>query len=95
MCIGDGCAHFPKKHEPRIDCQPFLITEDGDAIACHVFHRDKRQAISGAAIEQTGDVRMIERCEHITFHHKPPHDAFRIHAALNDLERNLLLEAFT
>src|SRR5438128_1077485 len=71
-----------------------MITEVGDAIARDIFHYDKRQTISSTAIEQPGNVRMVERRQDITLHHKPAHDALSIHAPSNNLERNFLLKAF-
>ena len=71
-----------------------MIAVGGDDLAFHIFHRDKRQAIrGGAAIEQPGNVWMIERGKNIALHHKTPDDGCCVHAALDNLESYLLMKS--
>ena len=94
MSVSDRRADFSKQQESFFDCQSLVIAVGGDDLAFHIFHRDKRQAIRGcAAIEQPGNVWMIERGKNIALHHKTPDDGFCVHAALDNLESYLLMKS--
>lgn len=61
--------------------------------ALDVFHDEIGQATFGrAAVEQTRDMRMIEARQNLPFLAKTLQDGIGIHPALDELERDLLLE---
>ena len=73
--------------------QALLIGILSDGLAFDVFHHEVRPPVAGgAAVEQAGDVRVIQRREDLPFIAKAAQDEFRIHAALDELDGDLLLE---
>ena len=46
----------------------------------------------GAAIQQSRDVRMFEVGENLSFRAKPRHDRIGVHAAVDQLDRDVFLE---
>jgi hypothetical protein len=85
MRVGNGRADFAKEHEAFIDGQPVMITKLVDGFALNIFHGDKRQAVGRAPINQTGDVRMIERGQDIALHRETADDGVSVHAPLDNL----------
>ena len=61
--------------------------------AFHVLHDQVGQAVGGrAAVEQTGDVRMVEAGENLALGAEAPHDRLGVHPAFEDLEGDALME---
>ena len=65
-----------------------------DRCAFDELHREPDlAAIADAAIDQAGDVRVLELGEDLAFAQKTSHDFVRIHAALDQLQRHVMARA--
>src|SRR5688572_27560550 len=92
MRVGDGGAGLAKELKPVGYRQRVLVAILVDRQALDVLHDEIRQAVlSGVAIEQACDVRMIETGEDLPLVAETAQHGFRIHAALDELDRGLLL----
>ena len=64
-----------------------------DRLPFDVLHGEVRPAVRrAAAVEQAGDVRMLEAGENLPLVPEAADDAVGVHAALEDLDRHALLE---
>ncbi len=92
--VGHRVADSRQQLDPRTHVQGLCAREIGERGAGHVLHRVPRPAVGGeATIEEARDVRMIEPGEDAPLLHEAAHDLVAVHAALEQLERNLLHEA--
>src|SRR5688500_12192999 len=58
-----------------------------------VFHDEVGQSIAGcASVQQAGDVRMIQSGQNLALGAKTAQDEVRIHAALDQFDRDALVE---
>jgi hypothetical protein len=93
MGVEHSPAHVLKKSEPLINGQVVGIAIRVNGLPLDVLHGEVGLAfISKPAIEQAGDVGMLEPCQDLPFRTKPLQDRLGIHTALNELEGHLLLE---
>ena len=70
-----------------------LLAVTIDANAFDVLHHQVGKAVGrGSAIDQRGDVGMVKAGEHLALQAEAAQDFLRIHAALDQLDRHLLLE---
>src|SRR5258707_9406512 len=84
-------ADFGKQLEPARNGETVRVAIAVDALAIDVLHHKVGQAFFGcSAIQQRGDVRMYERGENLPLVPKAGDDEFRVHPALDDLDRYLL-----
>src|SRR5262249_21193466 len=64
-----------------------------DRLAGDEFHHKVRQAVSRrAAVEQTRNVRMIERGQNLSLAMESVAHAVRVHPPFDDFDRDLMLE---
>ena len=79
-------ADLTKELQPRqrVECVFVAITRDG--FTFDVLHHEIGQAVfRGPAINQPGNVRVIQVGEDLALHHKALDDRIRVHAALDEL----------
>ncbi len=59
----------------------------------HEVHDEVRQAVGGgAAVQEAGDIRMVEPGKNLPFSTKAPHDRLGVHPALEDFDRDAFAE---
>ena len=93
MGVADGVADRREQAKPLVDRQAMGVTVLGDRHAVDVLHREVRLSrVAHAAVEQACDVRMVEAREDLTLRSEPPIDLVGVHPALDELERDALLE---
>src|SRR6266508_3799908 len=91
--VGDCGANLAKDSQPLFDSRMFVIAILRNSFAFHIFHSNERQTIcSGATVQQTCDVWMIERSQHITLHHEAAHNRFGVHFPFDDFESYPLMK---
>ena len=90
MSVLDRLAHRDKEFEtlPRRHLSP--VTKLDDRLAANEFHHEIRPAgVGRSGFENACDVLMIHHRERLAFGLEPRHDLIRVHAGLDDLERDL------
>ena len=88
----DRVTDLDEKLQPFRGGEVVSITKLGDADAFHQFHHEVRPAgIRRAGVENLGDVRMLHHRQRLTFGLEPRDDRPRVHAELDDLERDAAL----
>ena len=93
MCIIDCITDSLKQPQARIDIELVLIAIVRDRQAIDIFHGKKRRALfRQSAIQQPCDIGVLQSGQNLAFALKAPDDFVGIHAALDQLERDLLLE---
>jgi hypothetical protein len=91
--VADARAHGEKEAQARFDVQPALVAITIYVLPFDVLHDDVGEAIVGrAAVEQSRDVRVVERGERASFVMKPAQDEVGIHSALHHLHRDQFAE---
>ena len=92
MRIGDGRAHLAKELQPFGDVECLLVAIVVDRQPLDVLHDEVRQAVLGrVAVEQARDVRVIEAGEDLPLVAEAAQHGLRVHAALDELDGDLLL----
>ena len=67
-----------------------LVAIIGDFDAAHQFHDEVGPAgVRGAGVKDFGDIRMVHQRQRLAFGFEPGDDAFRVHAQLDDLKRDV------
>ena len=95
MGVVDGVADVLKQPQAVIDREPVFVAVLGQRHPVDVLHDEVRQAVFGrAAIEQAGDMGMLECREDLAFGTEAVEDVFGVHTAPNNLERDVLFEGF-
>jgi hypothetical protein len=95
MRVLDGAADLAEQLKPCGRVELPALAEVHDVLAFDVLHREVGKAVgSSAAVEQRGDVRVVEAGEHLPFMTEAADDGLRIHAALEDLDRDAFVEGF-
>ena len=89
-----GFAQGGKQLEPRVHGQPARVAPLVDRFAFDVFHCEPVCAIGGdAAVEQSGNVGVVERCENPAFLDEPPQQVvIGRQPAPHELQRDTLRE---
>src|SRR5690606_27147988 len=88
----DGARDDREQPEPLGDAEAHPLAVDVDRQSVDIFHDEKRAPISGhAAVEQAGDVRMVERREDLTFGEEPLHQLW-VGAVAENLDRSAAAE---
>ncbi len=89
MRVRNRLAYFPEHRQSLDDREPAIVAVRGQRLTVDVLHDQIGQAIGGrAAVEQSRDIRVLEIGENLTLGPEPPHDRERVHAALDDFERD-------
>ena len=89
----DRRADQPEELQPRRGVHPSGVAILDDRLSLDVLHREVRQSVRRrAAVEEAGDVRVLEAGEDLAFVPEPSHDGVAVHAALEHLDRDALLE---
>ncbi len=88
-----GATHRGEESQAILDRQLPGVAVLGDRLAPNQLHDEIRPSLPAhPAIEQPGDARMRQTGEDLALAEKPGLDLIRIHAALDELEGDLLLE---
>ena len=91
----DGMADFDEQIETLLGAEVGLIAVVGDGYATDQFHHKVWAALlCGARIEHLGDVRMIHHRQRLALGFEPGGDLLRVHAQLDDLERDAAAHRF-
>ena len=90
--VGDRPADLQKKPEPLRNCEPVGVGVLVDRLSFYVLHDEVRPTvIRHAAVHQSCDVRVVERGENLALGTEPLEHEIGVHAALDELDRDLLL----
>ncbi len=88
-----GGADVTKELEARRGVEPVRVAVVDDRLPLDVLHREVRPAVRRAAtVEQARDERMLEAGENLALVPEAADDAVGVHAALEHLDRDALLE---
>ena len=88
----NGLAHHLEELQPFLGGKVLAIAILGDGNALHVLHHEVGAAgLRRATIEHAGDVRMIHQGERLALSLEARDDLPRVHAGLDDLERDSLV----
>ena len=86
-------ADVPEELQARGGVEPVRVAVVDDRLSFDVFHGEVRPAVRrAAAVEKAGDERVLEAGENLTFVPEAADDAVGVHAALEHLDRDALLE---
>ena len=89
----DGVAAHDGEADARVEREVPGFRENRDRLPVHELEREVRPPVPGApAVEETRDVRVGEAGEDLTLAPEPREDLVGVHAALDELERDDLLE---
>ena len=81
--------------QTRLDRQPPFITVLRQWLAVDEFHHEERLSRwRQSAVENAGDVGVVHQCQGLAFGVEPSDDAARIHAGLDEFQRDLSLDRF-
>src|SRR5437016_564962 len=84
-------ADLAKQHQALSSREPLGVAVLIDGAALDVLHHEIWKTIgSRAAFEQTRDVWMFQIGEDLPLHHEPTQDDVRVHAAVDELDGDLL-----
>ncbi len=90
--VVDGRAHRAHQRDPLFGRQSPAVAVGVDRFAVDVLHDEVRRAVRRApAIEQSRDVRVLQRRQDLPLHAQPALHLAREHAAADQLDRDLLL----
>ena len=93
MGVGHGVADFEKQRDARARVESARGAVLEQVPAFDVLHREVRKAVGRrAAVEQPGDVRVVEPGEDLPLCPKAPQDEIRVHAAADELHGRPSLE---
>jgi hypothetical protein len=71
--VGDRRADLPEEGQTLVDAEPRIVAVLVDRFAFDVLHDEERDPFGRrSAVEQSGDVLMIQGGENLTFRAKPP-----------------------
>jgi hypothetical protein len=86
-----GVAHGGEELEPLADGQAVAVCEPSDRLALHILHREEGLSRRGdAAVEDARDVRVVHHRERLALLLEARDDGARVHARLDDLDRDAL-----
>ena len=86
-------AHLEKKLQALLDAQPVIVAVLEDIRPVHVLHRVERMTLRrDPSVDQPRDVLVLEPCESLSFALEADEDVVVCDRALDDLDRDLLLE---
>src|SRR5688572_4506145 len=93
MGVSNRLAYFAEQLDAVFDGQPSLIAKRSYRFTFNILHRDKWQPVRRvAAIKKVRDVPMIKRSQDIALTDEAPDDFIRVHSALDNLQRDLLMK---
>jgi hypothetical protein len=85
-----GLAHLDEELQSLARREVALVAVLRDRDAAHELHHEVRPAGLGrAAVEHLGDVGVVHQRQRLAFGFEPRDDLARVHAELDDLERDL------
>ncbi len=88
--VFDGFADIKEEADAGIEGQGFLLDILGNAAAVNIFHDDVGKAVGGgAAIEEAGDVGVLEGSEDLPFSAEALEEEVGIHAGADEFDRDL------
>ncbi len=92
--VVNGVANTAKQFQPVGDAQLAVVAVlvEGLAAFDELHHKVRQPIVRRPAVQQSRNVRMIERRQDLPFFAKAPQDKVRIHAALDQLDRDALAE---
>jgi len=89
----DAAADLPKEADAVVEGQLVLFAIPGDGRAAQQLHDEEGAAVWGhAGIEHGGDAGMLHGGEHAALLLEAGEDLAGVHAALEELERDLALD---
>ena len=89
MRVLNRVANLREELQPPFGREIVLIAVVRDFGAAHQFHDEVRPArVRRTSVEDPGDVRMIHKRQRLSFRLKARDDRVRVHAELDDLERD-------
>ena len=89
MSVLHCLADVDEQSKAFADGQLVIITVLGDRHAANQLHHEVRPARGGlAAVEHVGDIRMVHHGQRLPFRLEAGNDLPRVHAGLEDLERD-------
>ena len=93
VCVLHGGADLSKELQARGGVEPVCVAVLHDRLPFDELHREVRPSVRrAAAVEQSGDIRMLEAGEDLPLVPEAADDAVGVHAALEHLDRHALLE---
>lgn len=91
----DGVADLQEEVEALGGVEAFLVAPFVDRESIDVLHDDVRAAVvGGAAIEEAGNIGVIEGGDNLPFAAEALEDAVRLHAAVDDFDGDLFVVGF-
>jgi hypothetical protein len=85
--MGNGIADLQKQPKPLVHAQPPGLREPVDRLTLDVFHREVGQpVVRRPAIQQPGDVGVIERRQNLSLGPEPLQHLVGVHAPLDELD---------
>src|SRR3954469_14990913 len=91
--VVNGIADWLKKFKPLDDCKLVTIAEGVKRLTFDVLHDEIGESIvRRSTIQQTSDVRVIERSENLSFFAKTAQDEIRVHSSLDEFYCSSLVE---
>ena len=85
-------ADLPEQLQPRGGIEPARLAVLHDGLALDVLHGEVRQTVGRRpAVEEAGDVRVLEAGEDLTLVAEAADDGIGVHAAFEDLDGDALL----
>ncbi len=92
MCVLHSGAYADEEFESLGDVEVILVAVSVDRRAINVLHHQVRPSVGGgASVEQARDVGMVKIRQHLAFVSKAGEDLVGVHAAFDQLDRNLLV----
>src|SRR5665213_1795019 len=89
--VGDGFEDVQEEVAAGLDAEGILAAEDVDGAAFYILHGEEGDAVGGGpAVEQAGNIRVIQICEDLALVAEAAQDFLGVHAALDDFEGDLL-----
>ncbi len=86
-------THLEKEPEPVGDGEGVRVGELVDRLPVDVVHREVGEVVgSAAAVEQPGDVGMVQRGQDLALRPEARENMVRIHASLDQFDRDSLVE---
>jgi hypothetical protein len=89
----DSAADLQEHSEHLLDRKLMLANEASDRCPGHILHHEVGKALLGCpCVEQSRNIRVIEASEDMALSREPLQNLICVGAALQDLDRDLLLE---
>ena len=90
---GDRSAGLGDEPDALTDAALLAVGEPGDRLPFDQLESEIRPAVArDTAVEQAGDIGMVEPRQDLALGEKAAHDLARVEVAAHQLERHLLLE---